>query len=68
MRCPQCKNKGFIPTDDVARPLHNLGGKEKFAGFDLRRYVCMQCGHRFLTVEKYHRDIQVQTRVFEGQS
>lgn len=68
MKCPSCKNKGFVPSDDVPRPLQNIGGKMHHTTFNTRRYVCMQCGHRFMTKEEFYRDVQaaVQPDMFHG--
>lgn len=59
MVCPKCKGKGFTPTEDAPRHLINIGGKEHFATFDTRRYVCINpgCGHAFLTKEHHYRDV-----------
>lgn len=62
MVCPKCKNRGFTPTVDAPRPLINIGGKLRFATLDTRRYVCVQCGHAFVTKEVYYRDLDVRTQ------
>lgn len=60
MKCPKCKNTGFIPTEDVSSPIKNLGKKEHYDKFDLRRYACLQCGYSWITKEEYYRDVQIQ--------
>ena len=65
MICPKCKNKNFNPTQDIKSPLKNIGGKEKYDAADFRRYVCMQCGHAFLTCEKYERPIEVTVNLIQ---
>jgi len=60
MNCPKCQNRGFEPTADVKRPLVNLGGKQHYEKFDLRRYACLQCGHVFITKETFFRDVEVK--------
>ena len=65
MKCPQCGNKNFTPTEDVKRPLKNLGHKEKFDTFDLRQYVCLQCGYSFLTKEIFYRPVEVKRNQLE---
>lgn len=60
MKCPQCRNKAFVPTKDVKKPLHNLGNKEYFESFITRRYICLQCGYKFITKEEFYRDIEVR--------
>lgn len=66
MKCPKCRNKGFMPSEDVPRPLTNIGGKLHNATFDTRRYVCMQCGYRFMTKEEFYREVNaaVQNEMF----
>lgn len=60
MKCPKCLNKGFIPNDDVKRALQNIGKKEYYETFITRRYVCMQCGHKFVSKEEWYRDVVVR--------
>jgi DNA-directed RNA polymerase subunit RPC12/RpoP len=62
MKCPNCKNKGFVPSEDMKKPLKNLSGKESYGDHDTRRYVCLQCGYRFLTIEKHLRPMRVLTQ------
>lgn len=57
MNCPECKNKGFVPTDEIKEPIKNMGNKEKFNDFDTRRYVCLQCGYVWMTKEEFYRPI-----------
>jgi transcriptional regulator NrdR family protein len=54
MRCPECQNSDANGETYLFR---NLGGKRRYAGFNTRRYECTDCGHRFMSVERYHRDI-----------
>lgn len=67
MVCPNCENKGFKPTEETPRPLINLGKKEHFKSFNLRRYVCLQCTHRFVTKEEFYRDV-AQVDAFKNAS
>lgn len=62
LRCPECKNKGFVPSDDVPRAIHNMGGKVYTpSGMEaVRRYVCLQCGYKWKTVEKFYEMVVVQ--------
>lgn len=59
--CPACRNREFEPTPDVPRPVENVGGKRHLShskgSMATRRYVCMQCGHRWVTLEKWYYDI-----------
>jgi rubredoxin len=67
MKCPKCKNKGFRPTEELKHPLLNMGNKEKYDTFDTRRYVCLQCGYKFMTSEEYYREIDSgQASLFEN--
>ena len=65
MKCPQCGNRNFRPTEDVKRPLKNLGHKEKFPTFDTRHYVCLQCGYAFITKETFYREVKVRRNQLE---
>lgn len=58
MVCKQCKSKGFKPTEDMPRPLVNLG-KKKFGGVDYRYYMCVMCNFKFVTKEEFEREIIV---------
>jgi len=61
MKCPKCHNKGFMPSREVPRPLENLGNKISYSTMNTRRYVCMQCGYRFMTKETFYRSYQAKT-------
>lgn len=65
MICPKCKNKNFETTDDVRNPLKNLGGKENYDTFNLRRYICLQCGYSFMTEERFYREIKIKRNQLE---
>lgn len=58
MKCPNCKNKGFRPSQEVPRPLKNLGDKQYLGSFITRRYVCLQCGYLFLSKEEFYRAVE----------
>nr|BDD47019.1 hypothetical protein 14 [Balneolaceae bacterium] len=58
-QCPKCKNKGWKPTDDFKYPLKNYG-KVKHRTFSLRYIMCLNCGHRFKTIEQYFDDVKDQ--------
>lgn len=66
MKCPRCQNKGFKPSEEVKYPLFNMGNKEKYDGFDMRRYVCLQCGYKFLTVERFERPVMEEQKIDFG--
>lgn len=61
MICQRCKNKGFVPTNDFKKPLINIGGKEHFPTFNIRRYTCVQCGFVFKTKEEFYMEVNVRT-------
>lgn len=60
MKCPNCKNKGFVPSKDVKRPVQNLGDKQYFETFVTRRYICLQCGYKFVSKEEFYYEIEVR--------
>lgn len=60
--CPKCKSKEFRRSEDLSRPLVNIGGKESFQSFDVRRYVCVCCGLAFKTKEEYWAEIQTTSQ------
>ena len=62
MLCPNCKCDGFKPSKDVKKALVNLGGKEKFASVDYRRYVCLHCGYAFKTEEVFCGEIKTRKK------
>jgi predicted nucleic-acid-binding Zn-ribbon protein len=59
MICPKCRNRQFTPTEDVKRPIKNLGHKEHYNTFNTRKYICLQCGYSFLTKEEFYREVKV---------
>lgn len=59
MKCPKCKNKGFVPTRDLKKPLQNMGNKQYYETFITRRYICGQCGYYFVTKEEWYRDVEI---------
>lgn len=67
MKCPKCHNKNFYPTRDIKKPLQNLGDKQYYETFITRRYICIQCGHAFITKEAWYRDVETrkQNSLFE---
>jgi len=58
MICPKCENRNFEPSDDVKKPLHNMGNKQYYKTFDTRNYVCLDCGFKFQTKEEYFRPLR----------
>lgn len=69
MKCPKCLNKNFVPSRDFKRPLINLGFKEHYDTFNVRRYSCVECGYVFKTKEVFYMEVQVrsnQMNLFEG--
>lgn len=65
MVCPNCNNKGFMPSELKPRPIENMGKKEHYSAFNLRRYLCVQCGHAFQTKEEYYRDVKSNLNLFK---
>lgn len=58
-QCPQCKNKGWKAKDGFNYPLKNYG-KKKFRTFAIRYIMCLNCGHRFKTIEQYYETVKDQ--------
>lgn len=63
MICPKCKG---LPNDadDSAEPKRttvNLGGKQTFKDFCVRRYVCTNCGFSFKTTEEFWTEFELQS-------
>lgn len=61
MICPRCKNAGFVPSTDFKKPLINLGAKEHFSTFNIRRYTCVQCAYVFKTKEEFYMEVKVRS-------
>lgn len=68
MTCPKCKNEDFEPSEDIARPVVNLGGKTYTSDAALRRYACLQCGYAWESIERHNRPLELRTRrdLFSG--
>lgn len=69
MNCPYCKNrdvdgKVVKPLEGQHRVIVNTGKKEHYPSFDLRRYLCTNCGRGFMTKEEYYKDINTQKTLF----
>lgn len=60
--CPECRNKGFIPSDDLKQPVMNMGGKRYAGPVAIRRYVCLQCGYKWETEEKHSRPLEIRVK------
>ncbi len=66
--CPRCKNKHFKKTDDRPFPVvtyKTLHFPDKNGRITQRYKSCLQCGHNFVTEEKYLRDVQKDPELFE---
>lgn len=55
-RCPQCKNKGWKPSEEFKLVLRNIK-KIKHRNFAIRYYVCLNCGYRFKTKEDFFEEV-----------
>ena len=70
MKCPKCGNKDYQPLEGYYRGIKNLGNKEQYDTVDYRRYVCLQCGYKFLTAETFFREMGTrnaeQAELFEA--
>ncbi len=65
MKCPACKNRGFIKNEDISRPVEQLK-TEKFPHATYRRYVCLQCGYKWITIEKFEREVTISLKQSVG--
>lgn len=54
MTCDRC---GISDADGNPYVFKNLGDKKRYASGNTRRYECTSCGHRFVTMESYHRHV-----------
>lgn len=54
MKCPNC---GVSDAGEDPHVFNNLGGKQRYRECNTRRYECTNCGQRFLSVERYLREI-----------
>jgi len=62
MNCPKCKNKDFLPNDYFNKPVQQIK-TDKYANITHRRYVCLQCGYKWITVEKFEREVELKTKI-----
>ncbi|GJQ63504.1 MAG: hypothetical protein SCALA702_25570 [Melioribacteraceae bacterium] len=60
MKCPECKNRGFLPSDDVKKPIQQIK-TDKYSRITHRRYICLQCGYKWITVEKFERAVELKS-------
>lgn len=58
MVCPKCRGNGYKPKPGLPRHLKNIGEKRYYSTFITRRYVCLNCGHVFLSKEEYFRPVE----------
>lgn len=58
MVCPNCKNKGWKPSDGINSPLR-YDGKDSYDTVNFRRVICRQCGYHFITEEKFSRPVDI---------
>ena len=61
LSCPKCKNKDFVPSKDVPRPV-NTYKTETFSTIRYRYNYCLQCGHKWRTKEVYDKIIEAITK------
>jgi hypothetical protein len=60
LRCPKCNNKGFVPKGPYSVPIYNLGGTERTKESIIRRYICLECGYAWKTIEQFYEDLEVK--------
>ena len=54
--CPECRNIGFKPTDDVPKPLSQYK-TDSFPTVIYRYRVCLQCGYKWVSADKFERAV-----------
>jgi len=59
MVCPECKNKGYKKNERSQSPHRVIKTVSALPGITLRWRVCLQCGYRWETVEKFERPLKV---------
>lgn len=62
MVCPKCKNKNFVRSSDFKKPVLQYK-TDKYPHANYRRYICLQCEHKWETIEKYDRTIEVRKKI-----
>ena len=60
LKCPKCGNKEFEPKGPYSVPIHNLGGSQRTKESVIRRYICLECGYAWKTIELYYEDLEVK--------
>lgn len=69
MICPNCKNKGFEPTEDIRTPIKYFR-KLSYDTVNQRQIICLQCGVSWMTMETFERWVKVKTNpqrdLFDG--
>jgi predicted transcriptional regulator len=63
-QCPECHNKGWKPTQEFSQPLKNFG-KKSYKSFSVRYIMCLNCGYRFKTIERFYDEVQPPPDLFE---
>ena len=59
-KCPKCGNKDFVPKGPYHNPIHGLGGTERTKESIIRRYICLECGYAWKSIEMYYEDLEVK--------
>ncbi len=62
MTCPKCKNKNFEKSSEFTKPVKQIK-TEKYPHGTYRRYVCLQCSYKWVSIEKFDRVIEIKTRL-----
>lgn len=59
LRCPRCYNREFKPKGPYSSPVMNIGGTERTADTIIRRYICLECGYSWKTIEKFYDHLEI---------
>jgi predicted RNA-binding Zn-ribbon protein involved in translation (DUF1610 family) len=59
-KCPKCGNKDFKPKGPYCNPIIGIGGTERTKESIIRRYMCLECGYAWKSIEMYYEDLEVK--------
>jgi len=60
--CPGCKHKNFKKSAETPRP-YIVYKTDRFPNFVRRYKICLMCGKKYITVEKFEREVEDQSSV-----
>jgi hypothetical protein len=69
--CPKCKNIDWKQTKFEKKPVLTYGAEKirTHKSEIIYRYKrCLQCGHKWITIEQYHEDVLPPGEKLKGKS